>query len=75
MYHEQPKTIEFDAMRFRLASPEVIKAWSFGEVVKPEVRNKLVKLGEKRVKQFSWRKAAKETLAVLESVATEIARR
>jgi len=48
---------------------------AFGEVVKPEVRNKLVKLGEKRVKQFSWRKAAKETLAVLESVATEIARR
>ncbi|MEK7189566.1 MAG: DNA-directed RNA polymerase subunit beta', partial [Patescibacteria group bacterium] len=39
MYHEQPKTIEFDAMRFRLASPEVIRAWSFGEVAKPETIN------------------------------------
>ncbi|MBI5022854.1 MAG: DNA-directed RNA polymerase subunit beta' [Candidatus Magasanikbacteria bacterium] len=39
MYHEQPKTIEFDAMRFRLASPEVIKVWSFGEVAKPETIN------------------------------------
>ena len=45
---------------------------AFGEVVKPEVRNKLVKLGEKRVKQFSWRKAAKETLAVLEQTAEKI---
>ena len=30
---------DFDAMRLRVASPEVIHAWSHGEVVKPETIN------------------------------------
>jgi DNA-directed RNA polymerase subunit beta' len=29
----------FDAIRLKLASPEVIKAWSYGEVNKPETIN------------------------------------
>ena len=30
---------EFDALRIKLASPEVIRSWSFGEVEKPETIN------------------------------------
>jgi DNA-directed RNA polymerase beta' subunit len=30
---------DFDAIRLKLASPEVIKAWSYGEVNKPETIN------------------------------------
>ncbi|MFH0927859.1 MAG: DNA-directed RNA polymerase subunit beta', partial [bacterium] len=33
------KTTDFDAIRLKLASPEVIRAWSFGEVTKPETIN------------------------------------
>ena len=29
----------FDAMRLKVASPEVIKKWSYGEVYKPETIN------------------------------------
>jgi DNA-directed RNA polymerase subunit beta' len=37
---EKPKdTVNFDAIRIRLASPERIRAWSFGEVTKPETIN------------------------------------
>ncbi|MBN2382137.1 DNA-directed RNA polymerase subunit beta' [bacterium] len=37
---EKPKeTTDFDALRIRLASPERIRDWSFGEVVKPETIN------------------------------------
>src|SRR3989339_666490 len=31
--------VDFDAIRLRLASPEVIRGWSFGEVNKPETIN------------------------------------
>jgi len=31
--------IEFDALRLKLASPEVIRAWSYGEITKPETIN------------------------------------
>jgi len=31
--------IDFDALRLRLASPETIRKWSFGEVRKPETIN------------------------------------
>ena len=31
--------MDFDAIRLKLASPEVIKGWSFGEVSKPETIN------------------------------------
>jgi len=33
------KTLDFDAIRLRVASPEAIRSWSFGEVVKPETIN------------------------------------
>ncbi len=40
-YHqtEYIKTTDFDAIRLRLASPEVIRSWSYGEVTKPETIN------------------------------------
>src|SRR5512144_413764 len=36
---EKPKDSSFDAMRIKIASPERIKEWSFGEVKKPETIN------------------------------------
>jgi DNA-directed RNA polymerase subunit beta' len=36
---EKPKDINFDAMRIKIASPERIKEWSYGEVKKPETIN------------------------------------
>ncbi len=37
---EKPKSpIEFEAIRVKLASPEKIRAWSYGEVKKPETIN------------------------------------
>jgi DNA-directed RNA polymerase subunit beta' len=36
---ENIKTTDFDAIRLKLASPEVIRAWSYGEVTKPETIN------------------------------------
>ncbi|MFA5130084.1 MAG: DNA-directed RNA polymerase subunit beta' [Patescibacteria group bacterium] len=36
---ENIKTTDFDAMRLKLASPEIIRNWSYGEVTKPETIN------------------------------------
>jgi len=36
---ENIKTSDFDAMRLRVASPEAIRSWSYGEVTKPETIN------------------------------------
>ncbi len=36
---ENIKTTDFDAIRLKLASPEVIRSWSYGEVTKPETIN------------------------------------
>lgn len=36
---EYIKTTDFDAVRLRLASPEVIRGWSYGEITKPETIN------------------------------------
>ncbi|MDD5032208.1 MAG: DNA-directed RNA polymerase subunit beta' [Patescibacteria group bacterium] len=33
------KTTDFDAIKLKLASPEVILSWSFGEVIRPETIN------------------------------------
>ena len=33
------KANDFDSIRMRLASPEVIRSWSYGEVTKPETIN------------------------------------
>ena len=35
----QTQSDEFDSIRIGLASPEMIRAWSFGEVKKPETIN------------------------------------
>ena len=35
----QGEDSEFDSLRIGLASPEMIKSWSFGEVRKPETIN------------------------------------
>lgn len=36
---QQNQTEEFDAIRIGLASPELVRSWSFGEVKKPETIN------------------------------------
>ncbi|MDP3771382.1 MAG: DNA-directed RNA polymerase subunit beta', partial [bacterium] len=35
----EPRTLDFDAIRLTLASPEAIRSWSRGEVTKPETIN------------------------------------
>ena len=39
MLKSQSQEDEFDAIRISLASPEMIRSWSFGEVRKPETIN------------------------------------
>jgi len=39
MARESIHSMDFDAIRLKLASPEVIRAWSYGEVHKPETIN------------------------------------
>ncbi len=39
MQRDQLHSMNFDAIRLKLASPEVIRAWSYGEVSKPETIN------------------------------------
>ena len=39
-FFDKPKDpLSFDAVRISLASPEMIREWSFGEVTKPETIN------------------------------------
>jgi len=38
-FNRQPAINEFEAIRISLASPEVIRSWSYGEVTKPETIN------------------------------------
>ena len=39
MTNDSHSTQDFDAMRLKVASPEVIKKWSYGEISKPETIN------------------------------------
>jgi DNA-directed RNA polymerase subunit beta' len=39
MLQNQGKDVEFDRIRIGLASPEMIRSWSYGEVRKPETIN------------------------------------
>src|SRR3989339_1977202 len=39
MSRDSLHSMEFEALRLKLASPEVIKGWSYGEVNKPETIN------------------------------------
>ena len=39
LFEKQRDSVSFDAMRIRIASPEKIRSWSYGEVKKPETIN------------------------------------
>ncbi|UNK49155.1 DNA-directed RNA polymerase subunit beta' [Lysobacter sp. S4-A87] len=39
LFNQQRQTIDFDAIKIALASPDLIRSWSFGEVKKPETIN------------------------------------
>jgi DNA-directed RNA polymerase subunit beta' len=39
LFKQQPTTEDFDSIRIALASPEMIRSWSYGEVKKPETIN------------------------------------
>jgi len=39
IFTDQKKSMDFDAIRLSVASPEVIRKWSYGEVRKPETIN------------------------------------
>ena len=39
LFNQQRATPEFDAIKIALASPELIRSWSYGEVKKPETIN------------------------------------
>lgn len=39
LFNQQRTTIDFDAIKIGLASPELIRSWSYGEVKKPETIN------------------------------------
>jgi DNA-directed RNA polymerase subunit beta' len=39
VFEKQPDGMSFDAIRIRLASPDKIRSWSYGEVKKPETIN------------------------------------
>ena len=39
LFSQQRQTVDFDTIRIGLASPDLIRSWSFGEVKKPETIN------------------------------------
>jgi len=39
MQNNSPKPLDFNAIRLKVASPEAVKSWSYGEVLKPETIN------------------------------------
>lgn len=39
LFNRQRQTLDFDAIKIALASPDLIRSWSFGEVKKPETIN------------------------------------
>jgi DNA-directed RNA polymerase subunit beta' len=47
MFDEMKKPEEFDALQLKIASPEEILAWSYGEVTKPETINYRTQRAEK----------------------------
>jgi len=38
-FRPEPEVLDFDSIRLRLASSEVIHSWSYGEITKPETIN------------------------------------
>lgn len=45
--HKPKKVVDFSGLRIRIANPETIKSWSFGEVTKPETINYRTQKAEK----------------------------
>ena len=39
LFNQQRQTLDFDGIKIGLASPDLIRSWSFGEVKKPETIN------------------------------------
>src|SRR3546814_15946740 len=39
LFNQQRPALDFDAIKIALASPDLIRSWSFGEVKKPETIN------------------------------------
>src|SRR6201995_1147810 len=39
LFNQQRQTLDFDAIKIALASPELIRSWSYGEAKKPETIN------------------------------------
>ncbi|HEX6834280.1 MAG TPA: DNA-directed RNA polymerase subunit beta', partial [Rudaea sp.] len=39
LFNQQRQSLDFDSIKIALASPELIRSWSFGEVKKPETIN------------------------------------
>ena len=39
LFNQQRQTLDFDSIKIALASPDMIRSWSFGEVKKPETIN------------------------------------
>ena len=39
LFNQQRPALDFDAIKIALASPELIRSWSYGEVKKPETIN------------------------------------
>jgi DNA-directed RNA polymerase subunit beta' len=39
LFNQQRPTLDFDAIKIALASPDLIRSWSYGEVKKPETIN------------------------------------
>ncbi len=39
LFNQQRQTLDFDSIKIALASPELIRSWSYGEVKKPETIN------------------------------------
>ena len=39
LFNQQRQSLDFDAIKIALASPDLIRSWSFGEVKKPETIN------------------------------------
>ena len=57
-------SVDFSALRIKLASPEEIRSWSFGEVKKPETNAYLVavNIAQQLVKRISYRRAMKRAM-------------
>jgi len=47
LFFDQPQLNDFRAIQLKVASPEVIRAWSHGEVIKPETINYRTQKAEK----------------------------